>query len=222
MAGSGGRWSAPRAAASPPRSCSRDAGRDVTLTDIATDVRRGDALREAGVDARARRPPRRDARGRRSDRHESRACRSSSRCSTAARARGVEIIGELELASRWLRGRVDRDHRHEGQVHDDHAHRPDAEAGGPPRARWRQHRRAAECAGGRSRPRTRFTWLKPAAFSSRPPTTFRPWIALWLNFARRPPRSSSRRRGVRRRPRRASSRTRRPTTGQSSTPTTRW
>ena len=37
----------------------------------------------------------------------------------AARARGVETIGELELAWRWLRGPVDRRHRHERQVDDD-------------------------------------------------------------------------------------------------------
>ena len=58
-----------------------------------------------------------------------RACRRSSRRSQAARARGVPVIGEIELASRWLRGRVDRDHRHEGEVDDDDADRPDARGG---------------------------------------------------------------------------------------------
>ena len=48
----------------------------------------------------------------------------------AARARpGVPVIGEIELASRWLRGRDHRDHRHEGQVDDDDADRPDARGG---------------------------------------------------------------------------------------------
>ena len=44
----------------------------------------------------------------------------------AARQRGVPVIGELELASRWLRGRDRRDHRHQGQVDDDDADRADA------------------------------------------------------------------------------------------------
>ena len=40
-----------------------------------------------------------------------------------------------------------RDHRHQGQVDDDHAHRPDARGRRPPRAGRRQHRPRAERAG---------------------------------------------------------------------------
>ena len=44
----------------------------------------------------------------------------------AARDRGVPVIGEIELASRWLQGRVIAITGTKGQVDDDGADRPDA------------------------------------------------------------------------------------------------
>ena len=65
-----------------------------------------------------------------------------------ARERGVPIIGELELASRWLHGRVVAITGHEGEVDDDGADGSDARSGRVQGDRGRQHRRAAERAGG--------------------------------------------------------------------------
>ena len=57
---------------------------------------------------------------------------------TAARDAGIPVMGELELASRWLRGRVIAV-----------TGTKDAGAVGISRARRREHRRAVERAGGR-------------------------------------------------------------------------
>ena len=116
-------WSSAAAeAAWPRRSCSRRRGARVTL-DRQRERRstRSATLRARGRHARARWPHRADASRGRSHRAEPRrAARHSRRSRPRARA-GVPVIGEIELASRWLRGRVDCDHRHQGQIDDDDA-----------------------------------------------------------------------------------------------------
>jgi UDP-N-acetylmuramoylalanine--D-glutamate ligase len=64
-----------------------------------------------------------------------------------ARAAGVPVVGELELASRWLRGPVVAI-TGAREVHDDHAGGPHARGRRAARAGGRQHRRAAQRAGG--------------------------------------------------------------------------
>ena len=55
-----------------------------------------------------------------------------------ARRAGVPVIGEVELASRWLSGPHRRDYRDERKVDDDHAGRADAGR----RPGWRRRRAA--------------------------------------------------------------------------------
>ena len=136
----------------------------------------------------------------------------------AARARGVETIGELELAWRWLDGPAIAITGTRG-IDDDHADRTDAGAAGrrvlvggnigvPLSAQVEE-----------STPDTIHV-IEASSFQLETATTFRPWIALWLNLADdhldRPPTSTPT-------PprRRASSPIRRPTTGPWSTRTTR-
>ena len=126
----------------------------------------------------------------------------------AARARGVPVIGEVELASRWLQGPRDRHHRHEGEVDDDRADRTDARAGGLSRDGRRQHRRAAQRAGGGldagDAARRRDEQLSAGADRHVSAVDCRD-----AELLARPSRSPSDGRGVRARRRRGSSRTRR-------------
>ena len=86
-----------------------------------------------------------------------------------AAARGVETIGEIELASRWLSGRVIAVTGTKGKSTTTTVDRPDARGRRPPRARRRQHRRAAVGAGGRVHARDACTSSRSAASSWRRP-----------------------------------------------------
>ena len=155
-----------------------------------------DAHRPAGVDRgrgpAARRPASRSSSagtvaatlvGGRSDRPEPGRAAAARRRSKRARAAGVPVTGELELASRWLRGRDRRHHRHQGQVDDDDADRPDARGGRASRAGRRQHRPRAERAGRRVDRTRRFTSSRRAAFSSRAPRRSGRGSRCCLNFS---------------------------------------
>ncbi len=65
----------------------------------------------------------------------------------AARKRGVMVMGELELASRWLKGRIVAITGTKGKSTTTTLVGPNAEGGRVPRAGGRQHRRAGECTG---------------------------------------------------------------------------
>ena len=80
-------------------------GATVTLSDVRDEVEQAGELRSRGRDAGARRPHRGDAQRRRPDRPES-GCAARQPVIEAARAAGITVIGELELASRWLSGRI--------------------------------------------------------------------------------------------------------------------
>ena len=101
----------------------------------------------------------------------------------AARARGVPVIGEVELASRWLKGRVIAITGTKGKSTTTALTGRMLEQRGFRRDGRRQHRRAAERAGRRSRRPTRCTSSRRAAFSSKQIDTFHPWIAVMLNFS---------------------------------------
>ena len=73
---------------------------------------------------------------RRPDRAQPRGAARSGRRSRPRGERASPVIGELELASRWLRGTSRRDHRHEGEVDDDDADRPDARGRRAARCSW--------------------------------------------------------------------------------------
>ena len=111
------------------------------------------------------------------------ACRPSRTAVQAARRAGVPVMGEIELASRWLSGRVDRDHRHERQVDDDHADRAHA-AGGAASTR-------SPAATSAPRLSTQVASSHPGAlhvvevssFQLETTDTFHPWIAVLLNLS---------------------------------------
>ena len=131
----------------------------------------------------------------------------------AARARGVEMIGELELALRWVHGPVIAVTGTKGKSTtttvigrmlpaDGRQVLVGGNIGVPLSAQVDE-----------STPETVHV-VEASSFQLETTTTFRPWIALWLNFAddhldRHP---TSRRTPTQRR---ASSRTRPPTTGRS-------
>jgi UDP-N-acetylmuramoylalanine--D-glutamate ligase len=80
-------------------------GADVTLSESRADVAEGDRLRSLGRTARARRTPARHVR--RADLVVlSPGVPPDQPAIQAARDRGVPVIAEIELASRWLKGRV--------------------------------------------------------------------------------------------------------------------
>jgi UDP-N-acetylmuramoylalanine--D-glutamate ligase len=81
----------------------------------------------------------------------------------AARARGIPVIAEIELASRWLQGRVIAITGTKGKSTTTALTGRMLEAATSAR---RSARRSA------TRRRRRFTWLKPAAFSSSRSTRF--------------------------------------------------
>ena len=122
-----------REAASRPRSCSSRRGARVTLTDVRAASADEDAAARARRDARARRPRRRDVHRRRSRSCSARACRPSSRRSQAARDARRAGHRRDRAGVALAAGRVIRDHRHEGQVDDDDADRPDARGRRPSR-----------------------------------------------------------------------------------------
>ena len=101
----------------------------------------------------------------------------------AARAAGVPVIGELELASRWLRGRDRRDHRHQGEVDDDDADRPDARGGRASRC-WSAATSASPLSAqvDESTPDTIHV-VEASSFQLETTDTFHPWIAVLLNFS---------------------------------------
>ena len=80
-------------------------GAEVTLTDTRGRIDEEERLLEEGVAARARPARARDARLGRSHRAQPR-CAAAQAVIEQARRAGVTVMGELELASRWLRGRV--------------------------------------------------------------------------------------------------------------------
>ena len=81
------------------------------------------------------------------------ACRSTIRSSCSARARGLDIVGDIELFAR-ARGRAGgRHHRHERQEHGDHAGGAHGRTRRRARARRRQSRPACARSARRGRDR---------------------------------------------------------------------
>ena len=114
----------------------------VTITDIKPAIDQAPALARAGHRARAGRPRGRDVHGRGPDRGQPRREARSAGVRRGARRRraGDRRAGAgVALAE----GPGHRDHRHEGQVHDDDADGTDAREVGVHGAGRRQHRRAA-------------------------------------------------------------------------------
>ena len=136
----------------------------------------------------------------------------------AARQAGVPVIGELELASRWLRGPDRGHHRHQGQVDDDHLDRTDAGSGRPSRARGGNIGHALSAQVDESTEDTIHV-VEASSFQLEASDTFRPWIAVLLNFSPDHLDRHSDGGRVPARPRRRSSRSRPTATGRCSTPT---
>jgi hypothetical protein len=132
---------------------------------------------------------------------------------SARAAAGVPVVGELELASRWLRGAIVAITGTKGKSTTTTTGGRHARGRGPPRAGRRQHRRAAQRAGGelhrRHRARRRGEQL-PARDDRHVP----PVDCGAAELLAGSPRPASRCRGVCARPRRGSSPTRTPTTGR--------
>jgi hypothetical protein len=166
------------------RGAARARGARVTLG-RARPHRRANAARRRASVLELGGTTRRRSRTRRSRRAQPRGAAGRSRPSrAAARAAGVPVIGELELASRWLARPHRRDHRDEGQVDDDDARGADAEAGGLDACSSGATSACALSAQVDDRPPTRrSTSSRRAAFSSRPSTRSGPWIAVLLNFS---------------------------------------
>ena len=98
------------------------------------------------------------------------------------RARGVPIVGELELGLAGDGGRRHRHHRHQRQDDHDRAHRRALAGAGAPRARRRQHRHAA-CPSTRSTSRpTASSWPRSSSFQLESTALFRPRVAAVLNI----------------------------------------
>ena len=158
--------------------CARDAHRHARHRSMPPEP-----LRAHGCRAGAGRSRSADARRRRPDRRQPGRVRCASRPSSWPRPRGVETIGEIELASRWLQRPRDRGHRHEGQVH--HHDASSAGCSRPTAATcWSAATSACRCRRRwtRRRPR-RVHVVEVSSFQLETTTTFRPWIALWLNLA---------------------------------------
>ena len=76
-----------------------------------------------------------------------------------------------------------RHHRHQGQVDDHHAHRPDARRRRPQGGGRRQHRRAAVGAGRRRPTPDVIHVVEASSFQLETTEQFRPWIAVLLNLS---------------------------------------
>ena len=76
-----------------------------------------------------------------------------------------------------------RDHRHEGEVHDDDAGRPDARGGGAAGVRGREHRRPACRRRWTRRPDETIHVVEVSSFQLETTETFHPWIAALLNLS---------------------------------------
>ena len=133
------------------------------------DARRGPAAR-ARRRARPRRPRRRAVRRRRSRRDQPRRAAGAGRAAAAARAAGVPVIGELELAWRWVRGRVIAITGTKGKSTTTTLVGRMLRGVGQARAGRRQHRRAAQRPRRPLRRPRRCTSSRPAASSSKRPT----------------------------------------------------
>ena len=92
------------------------------------------------------------------------------------------MIGELELAWRWVRGPVIAITGHEGEVDDHDADRPDAAAAGRDVLVGGNIGVPLSAQVDDSTPETVHV-VEASSFQLETTTTFRPWIALWLNFA---------------------------------------
>ena len=138
----------------------------------------------------------------------------------AARARGVQTIGELELAWRWVKGPVIAVTGTKGKSTTTTLVGRMLRAAERRRAGRREHRRAVERASGRvdagHDPCGRDEQLPARDHDDVPPVD-----RVVAERRRRPSRSASDPRGLRRSPRRGSSRIRRRPIGRSSTRTTR-
>ncbi len=102
---------------------------------------------------------------------------------TAAARAGMPVIGEVELASRWLQGRIGGRHGHEGQVHDDDADRADSGRGRASRDGRRQSRHRAQRAGRRRREPDAIHVVEVSSFQLEMTDTFHPWIAVLVNLS---------------------------------------
>ena len=100
----------------------------------------------------------------------------------SARARGVEVIGELELASRWLRGRVIAVTGTKGKSTTTTLLGRMLAAAGRPVLVGGNIGVPLSSQVDESTPAT-FHAIEVSSFQLEATTTFRPWIALWLNLA---------------------------------------
>ncbi len=100
----------------------------------------------------------------------------------AARQRGVEVIGELELASRWLRGRVIAITGTKGKSTTTTLLGRMIAADGRPVLVGGNIGVPLSSQVDQSRPDTIHA-VEVSSFQLEMTTTFRPWIALWLNLA---------------------------------------
>jgi UDP-N-acetylmuramoylalanine--D-glutamate ligase len=100
----------------------------------------------------------------------------------AARARGVEVIGELELASRWLRGRVIAVTGTKGKSTTTTLLGRMVAAAGKPVLVGGNIGVPLSSQVDESTPATIHA-VEVSSFQLETTTTFRPWIALWLNLA---------------------------------------
>jgi UDP-N-acetylmuramoylalanine--D-glutamate ligase len=100
----------------------------------------------------------------------------------AARTRGVEVIGELELASRWLRGRVIAITGTKGKSTTTTLVGRMIAAEGRPVLVGGNIGIPLSSQVDDSRPETLHA-VEVSSFQLEMTTTFRPWIALWLNLA---------------------------------------
>jgi UDP-N-acetylmuramoylalanine--D-glutamate ligase len=100
----------------------------------------------------------------------------------AARHRGVEVIGELELASRWLRGRVIAITGTKGKSTTTTLLGRMVAAAGRPVLVGGNIGVPLSSQVEESTPETIHT-VEVSSFQLEMTTTFRPWIALWLNLA---------------------------------------
>ena len=175
-------WWARRAAGSRRPSCCVRRGARVTLSEIARVVRRGRRpCAAAGVQLETGGHQPATLAGGRSRRGEPGCAARAAGVRGGARARRRDHRRARAGVAVARRAR-DRGHRHQGQVHDDDAHRPDAERRRAPRARRRQHRRAAAAPRSRRRPTAPLHVVEVSSFQLETTTTFRPWIAVWLNL----------------------------------------